>query len=98
MIAISVEQARNKLPQYLQLIEDRGESIQIIQHGKVVAVINNQESSNVLNKKQMFVNGLKQWRQKYNDVLNQISDEEIDSIFKREDDSEPVVRHFEDFE
>lgn len=98
MISISVGEAKNKLPYYLHLVEDKGESIQVTRHGKTVATINNQDMSNTLSKKQMFAKGVEKWRQKYADELAQISDAEIDEIFSRKKEDEPSVRHPEDFE
>ena len=98
MISVSVGEAKNKLPYFLHLVEEKGESIQVTRHGKTVAVINNQDASTVLDKKQLFAKGLASWRQKYAKELNHFSDEEIDSIFARDKDDEPVIRHPEDFE
>lgn len=101
MISISVGVAKNKLPYYLHLVEEKGESIQVTRHGKTVAVINNKEASNALDKKQLFMTSLKNWREKfYTEKLSktQITNEEIDSIFAREKDTEPFLRHKEDFE
>lgn len=98
MISISVGEAKNKLTYYLHLLEEKGESIQITRHGKTVATINNQDTSNVLSKKQLFAKGLESWRSKYADEIKQNSSEEIDEIFAREKDDEPAVRHPEDFE
>lgn len=97
MISVSVGEAKNKLPYFLHLVEEKGESVQITRHGKTVAVINNQKTSGVLDKKQIFTNGLKKWRQKYADYLQEFSNKEIDDIFAREKDEEPIVRHPEDF-
>lgn len=58
MISVSVGEAKNKLTYFLHLVEDNGESIQITRHGKTVAVINNQEAFNSLDKKQQFKNCL----------------------------------------
>ena len=101
MISISVGVAKNKLPYYLHLVEEKGESIQVTRHGKTVAVINNQETSCVLDKRQLFITSLEKWRKKaYNDFFSdsKITNEEIDSIFAREKDTEPLIRHPEDFE
>lgn len=98
MISVSVGEAKNKLPYFLHLVEDKGEAIQITRHGKTVAVINTQEDSNVLDKKLLFAKGLQKWRQKYSKELRKFSNQEIDSIFIREKDDEAVVRHAEDFE
>ena len=98
MISISVGEAKNKLTYYLHLVEEKGESIQVTRHGKTVATINNQDSSNVLCKKQLFTKGLESWRSKYADELKQYSDEEIDVIFARQKDDEPILRHPEDFD
>jgi len=101
MISISVGIAKNKLPYYLHLVEEKGESIQVTRHGKTVAVINNQETSNALDKKQLFMTSLKNWRKKfYSEKLSepQITNEEIDSIFARKKDTDPFIRHPEDFE
>lgn len=98
MISVSVGEAKNRLTYFLHLVEEKGESIKVTRHGKTVAVINNQDALTVLDKKQLFAKGLANWRQKYADELNQISNEEIDSIFSRETEDEPVVRHPEDFE
>lgn len=98
MISISVGEAKNKLTYYLHLVEEKGESIQVTRHGKTVATINNQDSSNVLCKKQLFTKGLESWRSKYADELKQYSDEEIDEIFARQKDDEPIVRHPKDFD
>ncbi len=103
MISVSVGVAKNKLPYYLHLVEEKGESIQVTRHGKTVAVINNQEASEVLNKKQMFCNSLLKWRKKcYGDDNSTDStlliNKEIDDIFLRTKEAEPIVRHSEDFE
>ncbi len=98
MIFVSVGQAKNNLPHLLHLVEEKGESVQITRHGKTVAVINNQESSKLLDKKQIFLQGLKKWREKYSKELNVIKNEEIDSIFERQSNKEKPVRHPEDFE
>ena len=98
MISISVGEAKNKLTYYLHLVEEKGESIQVTRHGKTVATINNQDSSNILSKKQLFAKGLESWRSKYADELKQYSDEEIDEIFARQKDDEPILRHPKDFD
>jgi len=98
MISVSVGEAKNKLPYFLHLVEEKGESIQVTRHGKTVAVINNQETSSITDKKQLFKNGLLKWRTKYADEIKQFTNEEIDSIFAREEDTEPDVRHPEDFD
>lgn len=103
MISVSVGVAKNKLPYYLHLVEEKGESIQVTRHGKTVAVINNQESSEVLNKKQMFCNSLLNWRKRCygtEDLTDStlLTNKEIDDIFLRTKETESVVRHPEDFE
>lgn len=97
MISVSVGEAKNKLPYFLHMVEEQGESVQITRHGKTVAVINNQETFNTLDKKQIFTNGLQKWREKYADYLSNFSNTEIDKIFTREKDDEPILRHPEDF-
>ncbi|MCQ2577410.1 MAG: hypothetical protein MJ176_02645 [Treponema sp.] len=46
-----------------------------------------------VSKKQMFQKGLERWRSKYADEIKHNSSEEIDKIFAREKDDEPMVRH-----
>lgn len=98
MISISVGEAKNKLTYYLHLLEEKGESIQITRHGKTVATLNNQDTTNTLSKKQLFLKGLESWRSKYAEEIKLNSSEEIDNIFTREKYDEPAVRHPEDFE
>lgn len=98
MISVSVGEAKNKLPYFLHLVEENNESIQITRHGKTVAVINNKESSTVIDKTTLFTNGLNKWRAKYSSNLNLLSNNEIDTVFNREKDEEPFVRHNEDFQ
>lgn len=98
MISVSVGEAKNKLPYYLHLVEEKGEQIQITRHGKTVAYLNNQESTSVIDKKKLFMEGLAKWRAKWADELAETTNEEIDKIFAREKDIEPYIRHPEDFE
>lgn len=98
MISVSVGEAKNRLPYYLHLVEEKGEQIQITRHGKTVAYLNNQESTGVIDKRNLFAEGLIKWRAKWADELAQTTNEEIDAIFAREKDIEPYIRHPEDFE
>ena len=95
MRAVSVGEAKNRLTFYLHLAE-KGESIEITRHGKIVAMINGLENASVYSKKKRFLAGIKNWREKYSEVL--FTNEEIDSIFKRDyGESAFEVRHPEDF-
>ena len=49
MIAVSVGEAKNRLPYFLRLVE-KGETVEVTRHGKSVAFINNCEKSNALSK------------------------------------------------
>lgn len=98
MISVSVGEAKNRLPYYLHLVEEKGEQIQITRHGKTVAYLNNQESTGVIDKRHLFVEGLIKWRAKYADDLAETTNEEEDLFYKRERELEPYVRHPEDFE
>ncbi len=49
-----------------------------------------------IDKRQLFITSLEKWRKKaYNDFFSefQITNEEIDSIFAREKDTETLIRH-----
>lgn len=93
MISVSVGEAKNRLPYFLHLLEEKNESIEITRHGKVVAYINSQKTNNSMRKKNRFLEGIK----KFNST--DFSNSEIDMIFVRhkDSDSEQLVRHPEDF-
>ena len=40
MLSVSVGEAKNRLPYFLHLVEEKNEEIQITRHGKPVAFIN----------------------------------------------------------
>ncbi len=49
-----------------------------------------------IDKRQLFITSLEKWRKKaYNDSFSdsKITNEEIDSIFAREKDTETLIRH-----
>lgn len=96
MIAVSVGEAKNRLPYFLHLAEN-GESIEITRHGKTVALISGHKKSLVLSRKERFYSSLESWRKKYADCL--FSNDEVDNIFKRDlsETSDDAVRHPEDF-
>ena len=95
MIAVSVGEAKNRLPYFLHLVE-KGETVEVTRHGKSVAFINNCEKSNALSKKEKFFTSLSAWRETYADCL--LPNEEIDEIFKRDSSIESDVLYFSDFE
>lgn len=96
MIAVSVGEAKNKLPYFLHLAE-KGESIEITRHGKAVAMLNSHENAKFFSKKEHFLSTLDSWRQRYPASL--FENDEIDQIFSRKSssDSMSAVRHPEDF-
>ena len=55
MLSISVGEAKNKLPFYLHLVEDKKEQIQITRHGNVVAIINGKDQFETFNKRDSIV-------------------------------------------
>ncbi len=95
MLSISVGEAKNKLPFYLHLIEDKKEQIQITRHGNVVAIINGKDQFETFYKRDSFLQSVKNWREKFADCL--FSNEEIDSLFSSRKDDEDYIRHPEDF-
>ena len=94
MIAVSVWEAKNRLPYFLHLVE-KGETVEITRHGKSVAFINNCEKSNARSKKEKFLTSLSSWRETNADCL--LPNDEIDEIFQRDSSIESDVRHFSDF-
>ena len=95
MLSISVGEAKNRLPYFLHLVEEKNEEIQITRHGKPVAFINGKDTSQKLEKKQKYLDGIKNWRNKYSDYL--LPGTEADSIFEREKEDDFTIRHPEDF-
>ena len=55
MLKVSVGDAKNKLPYYLHLVEEKDEEIQITRHGKTVAYINGKEMLGKVEKKRNFL-------------------------------------------
>ena len=95
MLSVSVGEAKNRLPYFLHLVEEKNEEIQITRHGKSVAFINGKDSAQKLEKKQKYLDGIKAWRNKYSDCL--LPGAEVDSIFAREKGDDFSIRHPEDF-
>ncbi|MCR4741773.1 MAG: type II toxin-antitoxin system Phd/YefM family antitoxin [Treponema sp.] len=95
MLSVSVGEAKNKLPYFLHLVEEKNEEIQITRHGKPVAFINGKETAEKAGKKQKFLDGINTWREKYAYCL--ISNQEVDSMFERSKEDEVSIRHPEDF-
>ncbi len=62
---------------------------------KSVAFINGKDTSQKLEKKQKYLDGIKAWRNKYSDCL--LPDTEATSIFEREKEDDFTIRHSEDF-
>ena len=69
MLKVSVGEAKNRLPYFLHLVEEKNEEIQITRHGKPVAFINGKDAFQKLERKQKYLDGLKAWRNKYADCL-----------------------------
>ncbi len=95
MLSISVGEAKNRLPYFLHLVEEKNEEIQITRHGKPVAFINGKDTSQKLEKKQKYLDGIKNWRNKYEDCL--LSNSEVEEFFEREKEDDFTIRHPEDF-
>ena len=95
MLSVSVGEAKNRLPYFLHLVEEKNEEIQITRHGKPVAFINRKDSVQKLEKKQKYLDGIKAWRNKYSDCL--LPNSEADSIFERGKEDDFTIRHPEDF-
>ena len=89
MISISVGEAKNKLPYFLHLVEEKNESVQITRHGKTVAYLNTQDSATGTAAKVMA--DLQAWKNKYSDL--DFGEDEF--LRKKQTFS---VRHPEDFE
>lgn len=88
MLAVSVGEAKNKLPYFLHLVEENNETVQITRHGKVVAYLNTKDD--VENSGSQFVADLNAWKSKYSDI--NFDEEEITrskEVF--------AIRHPEDF-
>ena len=66
MISISVGEAKNKLPYFLHLVEEKDESVQITRHGKAVAYINTKDTASGTAAKVLA--DLAAWKNKYSDV------------------------------
>ena len=66
MISISVGEAKNKLPYFLHLVEEKNESVQITRHGKTVAYLNTRDSASETATKVM--SDLMAWKNKYSDL------------------------------
>jgi antitoxin (DNA-binding transcriptional repressor) of toxin-antitoxin stability system len=95
MLSVSVGEAKNRLPYFLHLVEEKNEEIQITRHGKPVAFINGKETAQKLERKQKYLDGIKAWRNKYSACL--LPEAEVDSIFAREKEDDFIIRHPEDF-
>ena len=95
MLKVSVGEAKNRLPYFLHLVEEKNEEIQITRHGKPVAFINGKDAMQKLERKQKYLDGLNAWRNKYSDCL--LPDTEAASIFEREKEDDFTIRHPEDF-
>ena len=95
MLSISVGEAKNRLPYFLHLVEEKNEEIQITRHGKPVAFINGKDAIQRLDRKQKYLDGLNAWRNKYADCL--LPDTEAASIFERAKEEDFTIRHPEDF-
>lgn len=95
MLKVSVGEAKNRLPYFLHLVEEKNEEIQITRHGKPVAFINGKEAVQRLERKQKYLDRIKAWRNKYADCL--LSNSEVDAIFEREKEDDFTIRHPEDF-
>ena len=95
MLKVSVGDAKNKLPYYLHLVEEKDEEIQITRHGKTVAFINGKEMLGKAVKREKFLSGINSWREKNADWL--LNSEDADNIFNRVKDNDFSVRHPEDF-
>lgn len=89
MISVSVGEAKNKLPHFLHLVEEKNESVQITRHGKTVAYINTKDTASGTEAK--IMSDLAAWKHKYSDV--DFSDSE-----PARNKSTFSVRHPEDFE
>ena len=95
MLKVSVGDAKNKLPYYLHLVEEKDEEIQITRHGKTVAYINGKEMLGKAGKKEKFLAGISSWRQKNAEWL--LGSDEAETIFNREKEDDFSIRHPEDF-
>lgn len=88
MLAVSVGEAKNRLPYFLHLVEEKNETVQITRHGKVVAYLNNKDE--VEDSDSQFMTDLNTWKNKYRDI--NFDDTEITrskEVF--------AIRHPEDF-
>ncbi len=83
MNCVAVKEAKNNFTQLLHLVE-KGQSIQISRHGKVVAVLTSIESYKETNLSSSFAKSLEEWRLKSSQILsqNEFSNSQIDEIFK----------------
>ena len=95
MLKVSVGEAKNRLPYFLHLVEEKNEEIQITRHGKPVAFIKGKNAIQRLDRKQKYLDGLNAWRNKYSDCL--LPDTEAASIFERVKEEDFTIRHPEDF-
>lgn len=80
MTAIPVKEAKNTFTQLLHLVEE-GAPVEIVRHGKSVAVLSSVELFNSMNAGNSFEKGLLDWRRKAAAIF---SNEEIDGIFSQE--------------
>ena len=88
MLAVSVGEAKNRLPYFLHLVEEKNETVQITRHGKVVAYLNTKDETE--DSGAQFMADLNAWKNKYRDI--NFDDAEITrnkEVF--------AVRHPEDF-
>ena len=61
----------------------------------VIPEINGKDQFETFNKRDSFLQSVKNWREKFADCL--FSNEEIDSLFSSRKDDEDYIRHPEDF-
>lgn len=88
MTAIPVKEAKNTFTQLLHLVEE-GAPVEIVRHGKSVAVLSSVELFNSMNAGNSFEKGLLEWRKK---AAACFSNDEIDDIFSQKRDFEKLNR------
>jgi len=92
MTSVSVKEAKNTFTALLHKVEN-GEPVEILRHGKSVAVISSKEYFESHTKESSFEERLMAWRNKYSALF---TNEEIDEIFNIERKPRNIIRHEDD--
>ena len=93
MISVPIYEAKNRLPQFIHMVEE-GESFEITRHGTPVAYLVNMAEKKDGAHRDKFEMVMAHWRKKYSDCF--LSEAEEQEYFEKPRQTSGI-RHIEDF-